>query len=730
MNYLDTLNEKQREAVLTTSGPLLILAGAGSGKTKALTCRIARMLDEGVSPYSILAITFTNKAAKEMKARVTDLVGPQAGRMWISTFHSFGARFLRREIGRLPAYTNQFTIYDAQDTKQVIKAILREINLDDKQFQPAAIQNRISNAKNALQSAKEMRAQAEDFYAGKVAEIYAQYERVLQSNNALDFDDLLLLPAQLLQQDNEVREKYRDRFRYILIDEYQDTNHAQYILARMLVGEEQNICVVGDVDQSIYSWRGADIQNIIDFQRDYPGAKLIKLEQNYRSTDTILTAANEVIRHNTNRPPKKLWTDRSGGEKICYFEAVSERDEAQFVATEVERLGETGLSRGDIAVLYRTNAQSRAIEEAFVRSGVPYTIVGGTRFYDRQEIKDLLAYLKSLQNPRDDISVKRIINVPKRGIGATTVERLEAHAAERGISFFEAVMEASAAEGLGAQAEYKVTAFGAFLLEMMNLAATGPVADLLEEILTKTDYITSLLNAKDAKGESRVENVGELISVAKEFDAENGGTLTEFLEEVALVNDVDQYENQAGRVTLMTLHSAKGLEFPAVFLIGMDEGLFPHARTFLDEAELEEERRLCYVGITRAERRLYLTHAGMRTTFGTTTPYLPSRFLAEIPSELIETRTPKRSSDWQGAAHRDRESRRTVAGLAVVHQGPKPRPSARYDWQVGDRVKHAKWGVGKVLEVRGEGERMQLQLEFPTQGVRLVMVKFAPLTKE
>lgn len=730
MDYLETLNDKQQEAVLATSGPLLILAGAGSGKTKALTCRIARLLDEGVSPHAILAITFTNKAAKEMKERVVDLVGPMAQQMWISTFHSFGARFLRREIGAISPYTNQFTIYDAQDTKQVIKSILREQNLDDKQFQPSAIQNRISNAKNGLMSASDMHTVAEDFYAGKVADVYAQYEQVLQANNALDFDDLLLLPVQLLQQNEALRKNYRQRFRYILIDEYQDTNHAQYVLARMLVGPEKNICVVGDVDQSIYSWRGADIQNIIDFQQDYPSAKVIKLEQNYRSTKTILTAANEIIRHNSNRPPKKLWTNSDSGEKICYFEAMTERDEAQFVAAEVNQLITEGAAHGDIAVLYRTNAQSRAIEESFVRSGIPYTIVGGTRFYDRQEIKDIMAYLRALQNPRDDVSVKRIINIPKRGIGTTTVERLESYAAEREISFFEAIMEASSVSGLGAQAEYKVSLFGSFLLEMMNVAATGSVSDLLEVVLTKTDYISSLLNAKDQKGESRVENVGELVSVAKEFDEEQGGTLTEFLEESALINDVDQYDNQATRVTLMTLHSAKGLEFPVVFLIGMDEGLFPHARTFLDGSELEEERRLCYVGVTRAERRLYLTHAGMRTTFGTTTPYLPSRFLTEIPKDLVETRTPKHSSDWQGQSHRDRESRHTISGLSMVHQGPKPKSTARYDWRVGDRVRHAKWGIGTVLEVRGEGERMQLQLEFPTQGTRLVMVKFAPLTKE
>ncbi|MBS5890157.1 MAG: DNA helicase PcrA [Negativicoccus succinicivorans] len=731
-DYFTSLNDKQREGVQTIQGPVLILAGAGSGKTKALTTRIAYMLEQGISPQEILAITFTNKAAKEMKERVKKLVGASADHMWISTFHSFGARFLRREIDVIPPYTRQFTIYDAQDSQQVVKGILKEMNLDDKQFAPNALQARISNAKNNLQNARAAQEAADDFFAEKAAEVYARYEAILQANNALDFDDLLLLPAVILQRHADVRKAYQNRFRYILIDEYQDTNHAQYVLTQMLVGPEQNLCVVGDVDQSIYSWRGADVQNIIDFQRDYPRAKVLKLEQNYRSTQTILNAANHVIENNEHRPSKNLWTDQADGEPIYYYEAVSETDEAQFCAGEMQRLvSETPAKYGDMAVLYRTNAQSRAMEEALVRRGIAYTIIGGTRFYDRQEIKDVLAYLKVLQNPRDDVSVERIINVPKRGIGTTTVSRVKDAARLQGVSLFEMIMAADGIESLNAGTRKKLNAFSVLMLELMNTATTENVTDLLEAVLAHTELITSLLNDTDPRAQSRVENIGELVSVAKTYEDETEEpTLQGFLEQVALVNDVDTFEESSEKVTLMTLHSAKGLEFPIVFLIGMDEGLFPHARTLFAPDELEEERRLCYVGITRAEKILYLTHASSRTVFGSTNPYLVSRFVGEIPEDLVEKKENKNRIRWGQADRAKRTGQRVVSNASVGVTVPKGKVNARYDWRVGDRARHTKWGLGTVVEVRGEGERMQLKLEFPGRQVRLVMVKFAPLTKE
>lgn len=730
---LTALNEKQREAVETVEGPVLILAGAGSGKTKALTSRIAYMLAQGISPYSILAITFTNKAAKEMKTRVADLVGPVAERMWISTFHSFGARFLRREIEVFPPYNTQFTIYDTQDSRQVIKTILKEMNLDDKQFPPQTIQGRISQVKNALQSARDAAEAASDFFGTKVAEVMLRYEKILRANNALDFDDLLYIPARILRENEAVRAKYRERFRYILIDEYQDTNQAQYVLTNMLVGSEQNICVVGDVDQSIYSWRGADIQNIINFRKDYPAAKVLKLEQNYRSTEVILEAANRVIENNTNRPAKELWTAKKGGTRIGYYEAMTETDEALYCVQEMERLVQAGeAGYGDMAVLYRTNAQSRALEDVLVRRGVAYTMVGGTRFYERQEIKDVLAYLKLLQNPRDDVSLLRILNVPRRGIGATTVGKLEAFARTAGVSLLEAILAADEVPGLNAGSRSKLKDFAALLLEMMNWVAEDAVTDLVERVLEKTGYIRYLEEEKDPRAESRVENVGELVSVAREYEDEaEEPSLQEFLEQVSLVNDVDTYEAETAKVTLMTLHSAKGLEFPVVFLVGMDEGIFPHSRSLLDTVQLEEERRLCYVGITRAERLLYLVHATHRTVFGNTNSYLASRFLAEIPEELLERKENPLRVNWQQADSRQRVARQAVSGLAVGG-GVKPKPpkTVRYDWQTGDIVRHKKWGRGRVAEVRGQGEAMQLVLDFPEQGTRLVMVKFAPLTKE
>lgn len=730
-NYLDTLNDRQREAVEQITGPVLIMAGAGSGKTKALTCRMAHMLEEGVRPGEILAITFTNKAAAEMKERVHNLVGPEAERIWIYTFHSFGARFLRREIEGYPPYTNRFTIYDADDAKQVVKGILKNFNMDDKQFQPQAVQSRISSAKNALKVPKAFREEASDFYSQKIADVYDEYDRILKKNNALDFDDLLLVTTSLLAR-ADVRERWQKRFHYILIDEYQDTNHAQYLMARYIAGKGQNICAVGDADQSIYSWRGADMRNIMDFKKDYPNAKIIKLEQNYRSTKTILEAANAVIEHNADRPSKKLWTTNDKGTHIQHYCADDEHDEADFIVSTMKKEHENRVPYGSMAILYRMNAQSRVLEESLVRQGIAYTMVGGTRFYDRAEIKDMLAYMKVLENVRDDVSLKRIINVPKRGIGAATVEKISRYAAEKGLSFFEALMS-SADAGVSGATLTKIRLFTVLLFDLLNAVTESDVFTLLQKIMDDTKYVASLRAASDPQAESREENLGELLSVAKDFHREQPkGSLTDFLEKVALVNDVDTYEGEADKVTLMTVHSAKGLEFPVVFLAGLDEGIFPGVRSLMDETRLEEERRLCYVGITRAKKSLYITNTRMRSMYGQMKPYGPSRFLAEIPKDLMDdVEVHDRNRDMRRAMRR-RDDRAGAEALSVMTPPRRPQGSAkaRFDWKVGDTVRHRLWGQGKVVEVRGSGKNMILKLSFPGQEVRQVMVAFAPITKE
>lgn len=731
--YMNTLNKKQLEAVNQIEGPVLILAGAGSGKTKALTCRIAHMLEKGVSPGEILAITFTNKAAAEMKERVSRLVGPQAQYIWMHTFHSFGARFLRREINALPPYTNTFTIYDSDDSRQAVKNALRDLNLDEKQFQPRSVQSRISSAKDGLLEPKKFREEADDFYSQKVADVYDLYDAELKKNNALDFDDLLLLTVKLLGM-QEIREKWQKRFHYILIDEYQDTNHAQYLMAKYLAGARQNLCVVGDVDQSIYSWRGADVQNILDFQKDYPKTKTIKLEQNYRSTKTIISAANAVIDNNTDRPAKRLWTDNDAGVRIRHYAAADEHDEADFIV-EMMKKEHADTSYGDMAVLYRMNAQSRVLEESLVRQGIAYTMVGGTRFYDRAEIKDILAYLRVIENPRDDVSLKRIINVPRRGIGAATVEKLEEYANASGQSLFEAVL-ASSESGIAGAAGRKLQEFSALLFGFLNLLADNDIFTLITRILEDTKYVPALHENRDPQAQSREENLGELLSVAQDFQRETpNGTLADFLEKAALVNDTDTYENEDDKVTLMTMHSAKGLEFPVVFLAGMDEGIFPGVRSLMDETRLEEERRLCYVGITRAKEKLYLSNASMRTMYGMAKAYMPSRFLQEIPEDLMEEAKWKNGSG-RSERYRQRGLDRAQSKYAVSSAAQsgnslvKSRPAARFDWKKGDKVRHMTWGVGEVVDVQGKDKDMILKLSFPTQGIRQVMVAFAPIEKE
>ena len=728
MNSLLTgLNKEQQQAVQHTEGPLLILAGAGSGKTKVLTVRIAHLLAQGVNPYEILAITFTNKAAKEMKSRVEGLVGDVANRIWLSTFHSFCAKFLRFELDNFLGYNSNFTIYDTSDSQAVIKAALKALNLDDKYYPVGAMIAAISDAKNKLLFASDFRKQARDFYQQKVADVYEYYERELRKNNALDFDDLLLVAVKLLQSNKAVLDKYSKRFRYVMIDEYQDTNHAQYLLAKLLASHWKNIAVVGDADQSIYAWRGADIQNILDFEKDYPNCTSIKLEQNYRSTKIILDAANAVIENNEGRPKKNLWTDKTEGAKIQHFTAQSEHEEAAFIGDTIAKKHDIhGVPYGDMAILYRTNAQSRVLEEALIKRALPYTMVGGTKFYDRKEIKDVLAYLRVLYNPFDDLSLLRIINVPKRSIGATTVSKLQDYARANGTSLFMTLTQLHLVDTIKGKTKEKLEEFGILIFTLVAEMEDKTVLDILEAILDRTGYLAQLEESTDPQDQARAENIGELLSVAKDFqDTNPTGTVEDFLEQVALVNDVDSFEQEESKVTLMTLHAAKGLEFPIVFLGGLEEGLFPHSRTLMNPEEIEEERRLAYVGITRAEKELYISNATTRTVFGRTSSYLPSRFIDEIPEELVDGLRAKRKVPD--------DIKRHVPQHMSVTSRPVTKPIVRNeviaDWKVGDTAIHSKWGNGKVINVAGEGAGMKLTIEFPTQGVRVVMAKFAPVKK-
>lgn len=727
----DTLNDRQCEAVKHTEGPLLITAGAGSGKTKVLTCRIAHLLELGVAPYRILAITFTNKAAKEMKERVTNLVGAQADSIWLSTFHSFCAKLLRFEVDGFHGYTRNFTIYDSSDQLVLVKDCLKKLNLDDKQFTPRSVLGTISSAKNVLMDAKAFAAKASDFYEQKVADVYALYQEKLRENNAVDFDDLLFLAVRLLQENEEVREKYQSRFQYILVDEYQDTNHAQYALTKILAARWRNICVVGDADQSIYAWRGADIRNIIDFTRDYPDAASIKLEQNYRSTKTILHAANVVIDNNESRPKKTLWTENPTGNKIIHYQAQTEHDEADYIAGVIYNRHEISHEPyGDMAILFRTNAQSRVLEEKLMRYAIPYTMVGGTKFYDRKEIKDVLAYLRLLYNPEDSLSLTRIINVPKRNIGATTMEHVAAYAEAQGISLFEALSSTDEIP-VTKRAKASLENFAAMIFDLLNDIEGKDVLSLIETVIKQTGYGDMLDKEAehDPQGESRKENVGEFLSVAKDYmDSNPEGNLQDFLENVALVSDVDDFESSDSKVTLMTLHAAKGLEFPVVFLTGLDEGLFPHSRTLMDPAQVEEERRLAYVGITRAERQLYVTNAVTRTMYGRISAYMPSRFLAEIPPQFMEDYHRKSAMPQSRTTAVPGKQRVSILTKPVASSLPK-KHAVTDTFTKGDKVRHKIWGIGTVLDVIGEGPNMQMKIQFPTKGVRQVVVKYAPLEK-
>lgn len=726
------LNLQQADAVQTTEGPMLILAGAGSGKTKVLTCRMAHLLNQGVRPYRILAITFTNKAAKEMRERVDKMAGLAAKDVWLFTFHAFCARVLRHDIDKL-GYGNNFAIYDTTDSKNLIKQVLKELNLDEKRFQPSGIASAISNAKNQLQDAAAYAKEASDFYQQKVAEVYTLYENKLRANNAVDFDDLLLLTLKLFQTNEDARTKYQDKFDYIMVDEYQDTNHAQYLLTKILAANHHNLCVVGDADQSIYGWRGADIRNILDFEKDYPEAKLVKLEQNYRSTQIILDAANAVIDNNTGRKPKNLWTDNGSGRKITYFQAADERDEARFMIEKTQELQDKeNIQLGDVAVLYRTNPQSRVFEEMLVKSGIPYNIVGGTKFYDRKEIKDIIAYLRLIFNPSDALSLLRIINVPRRGIGDATLAKLEAFAAENDMSLFDVVSNSSQIPGLSSRFVNKLDELASTIFELINEAQAVPVKELIDDVMNKTGYLEELQMSRSPQDQSRIDNLQELLSVAEDF-AKSGeeDTLENFLAHVALVSDIDNAELGEQAVTLMTLHSAKGLEFPVVFLVGMEEGIFPHARTLLDEEEIEEERRLCYVGITRAEKHLYLSNARMRMMFGHTVSYPSSRFLDEIPGRLVETFTrPVLHRTTISHVEKPKEVRSSSNWFVQSASSFKPKEnSVTLSFNTGDKVEHSKWGVGTVVSAKSAEDGQEIKVAFAGAGIRCLLTKYAKLKK-
>lgn len=730
---LAQMNKEQKEAILHTNGPLLIMAGAGSGKTRVLTHRIAYLIEEkGVPPYAILAITFTNKAAQEMKDRVTQIVGEVSEDIWISTFHSMCVRILRRDIDRM-GYSRNFSILDATDQISVIKQILKDENIDAKKFEPRQILNIISSCKNELVTPKKFLERAEGPLEEVTADVYKAYQKRLRDNHSLDFDDLIMKTIELFQAVPEVLHFYQRKFHHILVDEYQDTNRSQYVLVQMLASKYRNLCVVGDADQSIYKWRGADIQNILSFEEDYPEAKVILLEQNYRSTKNILAAANAVIQHNTGRKPKNLWTENEEGTPIFYYQAHDERDEAMYVAEKIkEKLQEQNVTYDDIAVLYRTNAQSRIIEETFLKANIPYRMIGGTKFYDRKEIKDILAYLRVIANPADDLSLERIINVPKRGIGAVTLDKVRNYSISQGISLFEAVEEASEA-GLRAGPTKKLASFANQMKQWMEMQEYLSVTELVEQLLEKTGYIEALKEDKSLESQSRIENLEEFMSVTKDFEERSDDkSLIAFLTDLALVSDIQEDGEEDSAVVMMTLHAAKGLEFPVVFIVGMEEGVFPHSRALFEKEEMEEERRLAYVGITRAEKELYLVHARMRQLFGRTNVNPMSRFIDEIPKELLDMPEDDERPDWMGAhslstCKNRRKEQATARGRITpfIQSG-----ASNIEWKVGDKANHKKWGVGTVVRVKGEGEEIELDVAFPTEGIKRLYAKFAPITKE
>ncbi|MFP1627597.1 DNA helicase PcrA [Streptomyces sp. 5K101] len=745
---LEGLNDQQRAAVVHTGSPLLIVAGAGSGKTRVLTHRIAHLLaTRHVHPGQILAITFTNKAAGEMKERVEQLVGPRAHAMWVMTFHSACVRILRRESKKL-GFTSSFSIYDAADSKRLMALVCRDLELDPKKFPPKSFSAKISNLKNELIDEETFADQAADGFEKTLAEAYRMYQARLREANALDFDDIIMTTVHLLQAFPDVAEHYRRRFRHVLVDEYQDTNHAQYTLVRELVGEgyedlePAELCVVGDADQSIYAFRGATIRNILQFEEDYPDATTILLEQNYRSTQTILSAANAVIERNQSRRPKNLWTNAGAGAQITGYVADTEHDEAQFVADEIDRLTDAGEARaGDVAVFYRTNAQSRVFEEIFIRVGLPYKVVGGVRFYERKEVRDVLAYLRVLANPEDNVPLRRILNVPKRGIGERAEAMIDALALREKITFPQALRRVDEAYGMAARSANAVKRFNVLMEELRTIAESGAgPATVLEAVLERTGYLAELQASTDPQDETRIENLQELAAVALEFEQDRGeeqgaGTLAEFLEQVALVADSDQIPDEdaegTGVITLMTLHTAKGLEFPVVFLTGMEDGVFPHMRALGQTKELEEERRLAYVGITRARERLYLTRSSMRSAWGQPSYNPPSRFLEEIPGVHVEWKrtgpmtAPAGPTSGITSSLSSSRSRGGASGFATRRTNDKPVIAL----SVGDRVTHDQFGLGTVVAVAGSGSDAQATIDFGDEKPKRLLLRYAPVEK-
>lgn len=755
---LSMLNPEQRLAAETMEGPVLILAGAGSGKTRALTYRVANLMDHGVPAWSILALTFTNKAAREMKERITQLVGEKAESAWISTFHSTCARILRRDIEKL-GYTRSFTIYDDDDQGTVIKEILKRLNIDEKFLPPREIKAKISDAKNKLMGPDEWFAKTErDFRNQTLHDVFVAYEQRLKTANALDFDDLLLKTLELLADHPPVLESYRDRFHYVMVDEYQDTNYAQYMLVKLLTDKSRNLCVVGDDDQSIYGWRGADIRNILDFEKDYPDAKVIKLEQNYRSTANILDAANQVIAHNAGRKEKALWTEAGEGETIKLYCAGDEREEAAWVADRIRKMNRHGEGYGRMAVLYRTNAQSRVLEEMLMRAGIPYKVFGGLRFYDRKEVRDVIAYLRVLANPTDDVSLRRIINVPKRAIGDATIAELVNHAQEQDMPLFSALTDLPAS--LSSRPRKCVGDFFTMMTTLMAMKDAMPLSAFVKQMVDQTGLMEQYQKEDSDEARSRVENIQEFLGAVEEFDRQTeNATLEAYLENVALVTELDQAADEKQYVTLMTLHSAKGLEFPNVFITGMEEGIFPSGRSLMDDNRMEEERRLCYVGITRAQERLFLSRASQRMLYNQVNHNAPSRFLSEIPDRLLEDEwESKRKQTFKGETMPQLKTYTSGYGLKsapTVNQLGQPRltlggnmleipgvqkgftPSkARQSasalqniFKPGDRVMHRKFGEGSVVELKGSGADIRISIEFTAYGTKEFSLSIAPIVK-
>lgn len=736
---LNGMNPRQKEAVLHTDGPLLLMAGAGSGKTRVLTHRIAYLIEEKeVNPWNILAITFTNKAAKEMKERVNAILASGGEDVWVSTFHSMCVRILRRDVDFI-GYNRNFTIIDSSEQLTLMKRILKELNIDPKKYDPRSILGTISQAKNSLQTPQDFAKMQGSYYEEIAAKCYAAYQKELQYNQCMDFDDLIMNTIRLFEEHPDSLTYYQNKFHYIHVDEYQDTNHAQYTLVNLLAGRFRNLCVVGDADQSIYGWRGADMQNILDFEKDYPDAAVILLEQNYRSTKNILSAANQVIENNSNRKPKNLWTENKEGNKITYYRADNERDETRFIVDRMqEEIRSNHRNYGDFAILYRTNAQSRVMEETLLKANIPYKMVGGHKFYDRKEIKDILAYLNVLANPQDSISFERIVNSPKRGIGPGSIEKLRSFASLHEWPLLEAAQNVDLAN-IGGKAGQQLGAFGEMIQEVTQMIPYLTVTELTKEVLDRSGYLEDLKIQNTLEAQARIENLEEFLTVTQEFDKQfeqqneedadaPEEKLTVFLNDLALVSDIDNLEEDASQVTLMTLHAAKGLEFPVVFLIGLEEGVFPLSRALMEESELEEERRLAYVGITRAEEALYLTNAFSRTLYGRTQYNRPSRFVEEIDQELLEIEgmrpTPKKTPVF---------AKKTAYSYKQPETAVVPSKNAtggeNNSWKPGDKVKHKKWGLGTVVRVSGTSKDLELDVAFPSQGVKRLLAAFAPIEK-